>query len=264
MPCTLYCIPYYSYMVSCTPWWRCALPYILMTILLFAFGVGTVHAADVDLGFATYVAIKDAKVEDGNVVITTQDGLYLSRYPYDSTITGVISLKPAIVLGVSKPGMYPLNVKGNAVVQVSTINGPITPGDFLTTSTIQGVAMRATKSGTVLGTALGAYNGGKDQIGKIPVLIDIKFNENGITNKDYLQKSNIISLRFILGALIALVTTVLCFVFFGRYTSKGLEAMGRNPLASGTIKRNMILQGSLFLVLVVSGYAIAYILIRYY
>ncbi len=224
-----------------------------------------VLAADVDLGFATYVPIKDSDVQDGSVIITTQDGLYLARYPYDSTITGVVSLKPAIVLGLQKPGTYPLNVKGNAVVRVSTINGAISPGDLITTSTIPGVAMRATKSGTVLGTALAAYTAEKtDEIGKIPVLIEIRFNENGVTNKDYLARNNVISLRFILGALIALVTTILCFIFFGRYTSKGLEAMGRNPLASGNIKRNMIIQGALFLVLVVSGYTIAYILIRYY
>lgn len=222
-------------------------------------------AAEVDLGFATYVPIKDENVEDGSVVITSQDGLYLGRYPYDSTITGVVSLKPAIVLGLQQQGEYPLNVKGNSIVRVSTINGPIAAGDLLTSSTIPGVAMRATKSGMVLGTALAPYTEeNTDTIGKIPVLIDIRFNENGITNKDYLTQTNVISLRFILGAIIALVTTVLCFVFFGRYTSKGIEALGRNPLASGTIKRNMLIQGALFLILVISGYTIAYILIRYY
>jgi hypothetical protein len=236
----------------------------LLLLFVFALFVPTAaHAQEVDLGFATYVPIKDTTIEDGSVIITTQDGLYLSRYPYDDTISGVVTLKPAVVLGLKKEGTYPLNTKGNAAVRVSTINGPITTGDLLTSSTIPGVAMRATKSGTIVGAALGDYSSqNPNEIGKIPVLIEIKFNENGVTKSNGSEAFQITSLRVIMGSIVAVITTILCFIFFGRYTSKGIEALGRNPLASKTIKRNMLLQGILFLILLATGYSIAYFLLR--
>jgi hypothetical protein len=77
----------------------------LLLLFVFALFVPTAaHAQEVDLGFATYVPIKDTTIEDGSVIITTQDGLYLSRYPYDDTISGVVTLKPAVVLGLKKEG----------------------------------------------------------------------------------------------------------------------------------------------------------------
>ncbi|MDQ3099201.1 MAG: hypothetical protein M3Q44_05635 [bacterium] len=251
-------------MVSCIPLGRRAFQLIIIGVLIFIFGSTQVQAADVDLGFATYVEMKDTNIEDGSIIITTQDGLYLSRYPYDNTLSGVAVLKPAIVLGLKRANNFPLSTKGTTPIRVSTVGGKIKKGDSLTSSIIPGVAMLASKSGMVVGTALADYQiDDTKAIGKIPVLIDIHYNEFGVTSSEYLTRASVISLRFILGAIVALVTTILCFVFFSKYTSRGIEAMGRNPLAAGAIKRNMYIQGGLFLVLVIAGYTIAFFLIRF-
>ncbi|MEK7590933.1 MAG: hypothetical protein AAB489_01865, partial [Patescibacteria group bacterium] len=52
-----------------------------------------------------------------------------------------------------------LALAGRVPVMVSDENGPIRPGDLLTTSSTPGVAMKATKAGPIIGKALSAYNG---------------------------------------------------------------------------------------------------------
>jgi len=54
-------------------------------------------------------------------------------------------------------------------VNVSTENGPIRIGDYLTSSSVPGVAMRASLAGQTIGQALSAYDG--DGIGSVTVLV---------------------------------------------------------------------------------------------
>ena len=69
----------------------------------------------------------------------------------DHTVLGVISTKPGLTLGgedlVGKSGIPVfLALAGRVPVMVSDENGPIRPGDLLTTSSTPGVAMKATKA----------------------------------------------------------------------------------------------------------------------
>lgn len=238
----------------------------LITCVLLFFLLGSlrsVYAADFDFGFATYVPVIDKNIEDGSVVISSQNGIYLSRYPYDDTLTGVITMKPAIALGLKKEGQYPLSTKGNVTVRVSSINGNITRGDFLTSSTTPGVAMRATKSGMVLGTAIADYSSDKpEDVGKIPVYLEIKFNELGVKDEEFAVKKDVVMWRVALGGILAVVTTVLCFFLYGKYTAKVVEAMARNPIASKSLKRNMFVQGFFLFLFVATGYVVSYFLLR--
>ncbi|MBN2015702.1 hypothetical protein JW766_02620, partial [Candidatus Dojkabacteria bacterium] len=76
---------------------------------------------------------------------------------YNDDVLGIISTKPALAIGGTdnsgKSGV-PVALTGRVPVKVTTSNGAIQPGDFLTTSEIPGVAMKATKSGYVIGKAL--------------------------------------------------------------------------------------------------------------
>ena len=99
-----------------------------------------------------------------------------SQHAYEHTVLGVISTKPGFTLGgddltgnVGIPVF--LALAGRVPVMVSAENGPIQPGDLLTTSSTQGVAMRATKAGPVIGKALSAYNG--TGIGVVTVFVDL-------------------------------------------------------------------------------------------
>lgn len=220
----------------------------------------------VDLGVATYVDIAEASgqtVEDGSLLVTTLDGLYISRYPYDPALAGVASVNSAIVLGSKGEKSIPMSSKGNLAVRVSTINGPILRGDPVTSSSIPGVAMKASRAGTIVGNALEDYKESDPQkIGSIMVLVNIQYNQVGSKNNDANSVSLGIILKSAMATILAVITTVFGFVFFGRFAVKGVESLGRNPKASSTIRVGMILEGLLFIVLIAVGYILAYLLVR--
>ena len=96
---------------------------------------------------------------------------------YDNEAIGVVSTNPSgEVLGESSlPYMSnpkPIALAGRVPVKVSTENGDIAPGDPLTSSSTPGVAMKATKSGPIVGKALAGYsNADPAAIGKILVFV---------------------------------------------------------------------------------------------
>jgi len=65
----------------------------------------------------------------------------------------------------------PISLAGRVPVKVSTENGVIKEGDYLTSSTIPGVAMKAINAGPVIGKALESFNGlGSSQLVSSDVL----------------------------------------------------------------------------------------------
>ena len=90
---------------------------------------------------------------------------------YDSAIAGVAMPEDdsgsALTLGI---GNINLAVSGRALVRVSTANGSIGEGDYLTSSNIPGVAAKALTSGMVIGRALESYSGAIDGT---PILVDV-------------------------------------------------------------------------------------------
>jgi len=90
---------------------------------------------------------------------------------YDPGVIGVASSHPAALIdqGTFKVGVNPsefnpnkpwVALAGRVPTKVSTENGSIEPGDPLTSSSTAGVAMKATKSGPIVGKALEAFTGG--------------------------------------------------------------------------------------------------------
>jgi hypothetical protein len=81
----------------------------------------------------------------------------------DSThqsVLGVVSTKPGEELNDgSVPSPYvPVALAGRVPVNVSTANGPIQVGDYLTSSDMPGVAVKAISTGPVIGTAMENYD----------------------------------------------------------------------------------------------------------
>lgn len=95
--------------------------------------------------------------------------------PYDSRLIGIVSTSPEIVMGGSGDPLEKtmLTLAGRVPTKVSTENGPIKAGDYITSSSQAGVGMKATKPGRVVGVALEDYDSGG--IGEIVVLIDNSF-----------------------------------------------------------------------------------------
>jgi hypothetical protein len=102
-----------------------------------------------------YTSTQD--LQPGEVVVGDQftaQNVVRSTGQYQSNIMGVVSTQPGFVAGAYTPDSYPIALVGRVPVKISTENGPIHSGDYLTSSSIPGYAMKATVAGRVLGTAL--------------------------------------------------------------------------------------------------------------
>lgn len=118
-----------------------------------------------DLAEAYYT--KDNSIAPGDVVSLDPNsaaGVIKSTKGYDTTALGVISTQPGHVLSdpnagnaTGRPALVALS--GRIPVKVTNDNGAIRAGDFLTTSSTPGVAMKATRPGQVIGRALADYDG---------------------------------------------------------------------------------------------------------
>jgi hypothetical protein len=69
-------------------------------------------------------------------------------------VAGVVATNPGFLLGRDTKNGVPIAFQGRVPVKVTTKNGDIKPGDFITTSDIPGVGMKATEAGRVIGKAL--------------------------------------------------------------------------------------------------------------
>lgn len=79
-----------------------------------------------------------------------------SHIPMDQALLGVVSTNPGEDLddgSISGPKV-PIALVGRVPVNVSTANGPIHVGDYVTSSNIPGVAVKAINAGSVIGTAM--------------------------------------------------------------------------------------------------------------
>jgi len=125
------------------------------------------YTRDDSMGPAMVVSIDDF----------TDAGVKQSDIAYDKNILGVITTQPGMILGSAMipEGTRPIYValSGRVPVKVTTENGKIRAGDYITSSSIPGVAMKAIKSGPVIGQALSDFDG--DGIGMVTLFI-----KNGI------------------------------------------------------------------------------------
>lgn len=249
----------------------------ISTFFLFILGILSsisIYAQNTSAGTAFSVAISDKNAKDGNIIISTPKGYQLTSLAYDSNMYGVLTESPAVFLqntdeSASKPVMH----IGKAYVLVSSINGNIKKNDFITTSTIAGVGQKANRNGMILGTALQDYTNSNPKItGKILVSVNPHFNASFADTKtnvlevlrnagDPSTMTQLTSLRYVIAAIIVLTTFTIGFIFFGRITSKGVEALGRNPLASRTIQINLVLNLILMVVIVAVGLGIGYLVL---
>ncbi|MBI2049324.1 hypothetical protein HYT32_00190, partial [Candidatus Roizmanbacteria bacterium] len=109
-----------------------------------------------------YYAKEGEDVSPGTVVSLDQSreaGVIKSQKPYDSNVLGIVSTRPGLVLGEGNRAGVPVFValSGRVPIKVSGENGAIRPGDYLTASSIPGVAMKATRAGPIVGQALTSH-----------------------------------------------------------------------------------------------------------
>lgn len=104
-----------------------------------------------------------------------------SARAYDTSVAGVVSAEPGIVLGVGDEGKAKVATYGRVRVRVDATERPIRVGDLLVTSGRSGTAMKSEpvsiagrsfhQPGTIIGKALEPLEGG---VGEILVLLSLQ------------------------------------------------------------------------------------------
>ena len=120
----------------------------------------------------------DPTIEAGDIVVTEgeayvaygpRDGSFSTKarvvkssLPYQTNALGIVSTNPNLTfaddeLFSEEENPRPVSLAGRVPVKVSSENGPIQVGDYITSSSTAGVGMRASKAGRVIGMALGSF-----------------------------------------------------------------------------------------------------------
>jgi F0F1-type ATP synthase membrane subunit c/vacuolar-type H+-ATPase subunit K len=107
--------------------------------------------------------------------------------------------------------------------------------------------MKATVPGPIIGVALeDASNPDESTVTKVKVSIQKDYNVEplfGISNvgdNPFFNKNTDV-IKFFFGGLVLIISLLFSYLYFGKLSLKGVEALGRNPLASSKIQAGIIL-----------------------
>ncbi len=238
-----------------------------------------VNAQSSTFTVATHFEVEGTDIRKGMIVTNNGRSITIASTAYDPNIFGVITEKPAISLGQKNDGSnnYPVATTGKVPVLVTNANGEIKKGDYITSSTFRGIGMKATVPGRVLGIALE----NADVSGENTDLIMVSLNSETVsgdaigalagggteynfswfgTNRE--EPSFLSYVKFISSGLIAVISFTGGLVYYIQISKKEVEALGRNPLASQIIQKNMILHGIVVAIMCLGGLAMAYAVLQ--
>ena len=218
---------------------------------------------------------------DGSVVSFENDNYILAKIGSNS-VTGVVNLSPKIEIN-DFPGQLTIPVvkSGFTRARVSNLKGPILSGDLLTLSDNPGVVVRTEASSEfIVGQALENYDLTEPGLILVDVFIQKRspqYARTGLKLSDAARESffDMFSVlqtasqvpanqafRYVLAGLILLIALLLSLVTFARSAQKGLEAIGRNPLAKYTIMMGVGLNVFFSIVVVFCAVVAAYFVIK--
>lgn len=256
----------------------------LAVLVLFAFPAHAQQSQGIEV--TSVYEIADQNAVEGDILKATDKGLVRTDIGFDNKMFGIIEERPILVYRNNDKGK-PVVRSGVAQVNITTLNGPIKYGDYITSSTIAGKGQKASESGYTIGVALGAFNGegapqvdgprGKVASGKIPIAVRIEYTE--LTNPRFAGRvfgfigtallENVsdpkqigLIIRYIAAGLVVLLSFTFGFLTFSRSIAKSIEALGRNPLAKSTIQLSMIINIALLVVTGVVGIVASILIIR--
>jgi hypothetical protein len=166
---------------------------------------------------------------------------------YDKNLIGVVSTSPYQVGGADDGHSVILALTGRVPVKVNLENGPILPGDPLTSSSTPGEAMKAIKAGRIIGTALTGYDGSQ-QAATVTVQLHAGFNDP-LAGTGQLEGDQSVSGGLTVSGNTALQgsTAVANGLSVGGATTLqgGLDVSGASTLASLTVNGTLTVEGDL-------------------
>lgn len=208
---------------------------------------------------------------NGTLLCNGRDGLIPCQGRYLSSLYGIVTTAPAgeLVSPEITNGSF-ISRDGVTQVRVSNVNGAIVHGDLVTSSQVAGVAMKADRNGYVLGSALEGYDQSEEGIIKVAINIHptTVYTDSGNNLLELLRDivnapilTPLATLRYLLAALVTLVSFILGFRFFGTIARTGVESIGRNPLARNTIYSTVILNIIIMIVIFISGLMLSFLIL---
>jgi len=239
--------------------------FLLITYHLPLFTLTLVHAQNLPSlgGVAVNVEINDSDVRQGDIISITKDGFRRSTQEYDVLIFGVVVSAPILSVEPRDDTTRSVISSGETLVRVSGANGEISEGDLITTSVQAGLGQKATRGGYVIGKALQGYSDSGE--GLISVLVGPSFGTGGGgTGAGALVgiATDPANSRYVLAAILGIVVAIGGTIAFIRLISTGVTAVGRNPLAKGSIYRSMFVAAAAIAVLAIAGVAAVVLIIN--
>lgn len=255
--------------------------------LAIDYGGGSVQSymAETSIDNGAIVVLADS--EQGRVKVATQDQL---QNMFGVTVDPQ-QLPLRITSGEGENEVF-VAVSGTYNVLVSTQGGEIEAGDWVTLSSLNGVAMKAsTEESTVLGRAASGFNGsevvlgtttlkddqGNDnqvvKIGSVPVTIEVTRNPNEKSTKakvpeilerigQAVAEKEVSAVRIYISMAIAAVSMITAIMVIYSGVRNSIISIGRNPMSKKSIFRALaeIILTSL-LILIIGLFAV-YLLLR--
>lgn len=247
---------------------------IIFTLFTATFAVKTQVYAEMARGISTNLLNVTGEVKLGSIVAYKGGEYALTKEPFDTEIAGVVVENSSLsLLDPTDTQPHLILQNGEAQVLVSNSNGEIKKGDYITSSTTPGVGQKANKTGFALGKAMEDFKpSNSSEPGLVWSTIEPKtayIDNNMQTNLLEALKSGALSpllnpvesLRYILAALIAAATFIIGFSTFGKSSGRTIEALGRNPLAQGSIRTAMVFNMILAFGVMLIGLALAYLIL---
>lgn len=246
-----------------------------------------IYAQSQGIEVASVYDIADKDAVEGDIMSLNKDGLSRAKTAFDNQMFGVMHKNPLLVNKRIDNSGEAIARTGLTNVNVTTLNGPINKGDYITSSLIAGKGQKSSESGYALGIALASfgendgqkitYEGKQITSGQVQVALRIEYAEPGapknanrwfgfvgaafLSNiQDPKQFGTII--RFIAAGLVILLSFTFSFLTFSRSISKSIEAIGRNPLAKNTIQLSMIINIILLVVTGLIGIVASFLIIK--
>lgn len=234
--------------------------------------------------------ISDPDVVVGDLVTRNDTGeIVRSSEAFDPRIIGVRAESATVLYRTDDDQSVPIVTSGQTIVSVTTIGGEIESGDALTSSPIAGKGQRSPAvQGFVFGYALEGfdetagteveYEGETFRQGQILAEIAIGGTGNDtqgvlsrlvdqigylIFRSTQVPQQNESFWRFILAAVITLLSVGISFGTFGRSIARGVEAMGRNPLAKRQIQAMIITNAIVVAAISIGGVILSLAIIRF-
>jgi hypothetical protein len=247
--------------------------YVLLALTLFLGVSKTTIAQEIDTGIAIAIPLSD-EINAGSVICSTSGGFGLCEKENEPNMFGVVTDLPiAAMEAVDGAGNKLVLSSGVAKVKVRANNGNIVAGNYVTSSTEPGVAQLARTNGYVLGVAMQDFSSeDPNEVGNIEVTLNIHPVSFAVGRRSNLVEliklgttaayiDPIDSLRYLLAALVIVISFTLGLIYFGKVSRSGVEAIGRNPLAKSSIQFGVLLSVFLTVFIICMGLALAYLLL---